>query len=111
MQFGILSFVFGIVMHIISKNLTAFSILFFHPKSLIADVNDKNCTALLMILLVAFTPILTILYKRDNTKKKITLSSFVLSSISFGIWSILSRNIKFESSYISFIGYAGFAIS
>lgn len=111
MQFGILSFVFGIVMHIISKNLTAFKNLFFHPKSLIADVNDENCTALLMILLVVFTPILTILYKRDNTRKKITLSSFVLSSISFGIWSILSRNIKFESSYISFIGYAGFAIS
>lgn len=111
MQFGILSFVFGIVMHIISKNLTALSILFFHPKSLIADVNDKNCIALLMILLVVFTPILTILYKRDNTQKKITLSSFVLSSISFGIWNILSRNIKFESSYISFIGYAGFAIS
>ncbi len=111
MRFGILSFVFGIVMHIISKNLTVFGSLFFHPKSLIADVNDENCTALLMILLVVFTPILTILYKRDNTRKKITLSSFVLSSISFGIWSILSRNIKFESSYISFIGYAGFAIS
>jgi len=117
MQFGILSFVFGIVMYVISKNFASlfkFIHLLFKDSTSIKDIispSENMSTVVLLILLAIFTPVLTILYSYGNKRKNISICVSLLSTVSFGVLSFYNRSIEFENKYIPFITFVCFVIS
>ena len=112
-QFGIITIVFGIITYLISSSFHTIYKFFDNP----SFCDEEHSTCILMLLLVLFSPILTLLLCYGKSRSKwqniFILCTSTISTVSFGalLYCNKSNNIQFSQAYIPYVADVGLIVS
>lgn len=113
MQFGVITMVFVFITYLVSSSFHTIHKFFDNPSL----CDEEHSTCILMLLLVLFSPILTLLLCHGNSRSKrqniFTLCTATISTVSFGalLYFNKSNNIQFSQAHIPYVVVAGLIIS